>query len=179
VGTEGTIFVADRNLPGIWKFADEQWSIFFFVGTKQFRTPLNAVRCLGDRPSRIAAGRATSATREIYRFDVSGRPQPLTSGRIGIPMALAVAKDGTIFASNLENSPSGQKSLPMAASRRMSQSFPPSAGWPSMRKDALIAVCHGRNSVVRLSADGKRGGRSWSKASHFRFPAPDSDRPAG
>ena len=42
---DGVIYVADRNLPGVWKVVNGQKSIYF-QGSKKFRTPLNAVRCL-------------------------------------------------------------------------------------------------------------------------------------
>ena len=46
IATEsGTVYVADRNLPGVWKVEDGKKSIYF-QGSKKFRTPLNAIRCL-------------------------------------------------------------------------------------------------------------------------------------
>ena len=97
---DGVVFVADRNLPGIWKIENGKASIYF-QGSKKFRTPLNAVRCLAlDHQGKLLAG--DSATREVYRFDDSAQPQPLTKGWIGIPMAIAVATDGTIFTADLE-----------------------------------------------------------------------------
>lgn len=97
---DGVVFVADRNLPGIWKVENGQKSIYFHA-SKKFRTPLNAVRCLAfDHQGRLLAG--DSATRDVYRFDDTGTPQPLTKGWIGIPMAIAVATDGTIFTADLE-----------------------------------------------------------------------------
>ncbi|MFM7866081.1 MAG: hypothetical protein ACKPHU_17855, partial [Planctomycetaceae bacterium] len=35
---DGVVFVADRNLPGIWKVENGQKSIFF-QASKKFRTP--------------------------------------------------------------------------------------------------------------------------------------------
>jgi streptogramin lyase len=100
VDKAGTIFIADKDLHGVWKFAEGQLSVYF-QGSAKFRTPLNAVRCLAiDRDGKLLAG--DSATREIYRFDDAGQPQPLTKGNVGIPMCLAVAGDGSIFASDLE-----------------------------------------------------------------------------
>lgn len=97
---DGTVYVADRNLPGIWKIQNGQKSIYF-QGSKKFRTPLNAVRCVAiDHQGRLLAG--DSSTREVYRFDDNHQPQPLTSGWIGIPMAMAVAPDGTIYTADLE-----------------------------------------------------------------------------
>ena len=87
VAEDGTIYVADRDLPGVWKYSDGKWSIYF-QGSKKFRTPLNAVRCLAiDHQGKLLAG--DSSTREIYRFDDANQPQPLTKGGVGIPMSLA------------------------------------------------------------------------------------------
>ncbi len=99
-GPYGRLFVADRNLPGIWKIDQGNPSIYF-QGSKKFRTPLNAVRCVAvDAKGVLYAG--DSATREVYRFDESGQPQPLTSGGIGIPMAMAFDSKGNLFVADLE-----------------------------------------------------------------------------
>lgn len=99
-GPEGQIYVADRNLPGIWKFADGKLEVFF-QASRKFRTPLNAVRCVAvDGEGRVLAG--DSATREVYRFDESGQPVALTKGAVGIPMALAVRDSGEILVADLE-----------------------------------------------------------------------------
>ena len=100
VQADGVIYVADRNLPGVWKVENGQKSVYF-QGSKKFRTPLNAVRCLAiDHQGKLLAG--DSSTRDVYRFDDAGQPQPLTSGWIGIPMAIAVAPDGTIYTADIE-----------------------------------------------------------------------------
>jgi sugar lactone lactonase YvrE len=97
---DGTVYVADRSLPGIWKVNDGEKSLYF-QASKKFRTPLNAVRCLAiDHNGKLLAG--DSATRDVYRFDDQGQPVPLSDGWIGIPMAIAVAADGTIFTADLE-----------------------------------------------------------------------------
>ena len=97
---DGVVYVADRNMPGIWKIKDGKKSVYF-QASKRFRTPLNAVRCLAiDENGNLLAG--DSSTREVYRFDADAQPQPLTDGWIGIPMAIAVAPDGTIYTADLE-----------------------------------------------------------------------------
>ncbi len=152
VGTDGVVYVADRDLPGVWKFADNKWSVYF-QGSKKFRTPLNAVRCLAiDHQGKLLAG--DSATREIYRFDDAGQPQPLTKGNVGIPMALAVAKDGTIYASDIEI----QRIVKIPAEGGEPSEVAELAATRGLTIDTegrLIAVCHGKNAVIRLSADGK------------------------
>lgn len=98
---QGTVYVADLELPGIWKIVDGKPEIYF-QASKRFRTPLNRVRCLAiDDEGRLLAG--DSATREIYRFSEDAKPEPLTNGYIGIPAALAVDSEGTIFVSDLES----------------------------------------------------------------------------
>lgn len=97
---DGSVYIADRNLPGIWKLAGEEVKPFF-TGSKTFRTPLNAVRCLAlDRNGLLLAG--DSATREIYRFSADGQPTPLTTGGVGIPMAITLTADGNLVVSDVE-----------------------------------------------------------------------------
>lgn len=99
-GPDNTMFVADRNLPGIWKIQDGKASIYF-QGSKKFRTPLNAVRCLAmDMNGKLLAG--DSSTREVYRFDTPETPVPMTAGGIGIPTAIAIDSNGNLLVSDLE-----------------------------------------------------------------------------
>jgi sugar lactone lactonase YvrE len=95
-----TLYLADRNLPGIWKSEGGKLSVYF-QASKKYRTPLNAPRCLTvDKQGILYAG--DSSTREVYRFDGDGNPQPLTAGTIGIPMGIAVTGQGDLLISDLE-----------------------------------------------------------------------------
>lgn len=99
---DGTLLVIDRKLPGIWQKKGDALS-HLFKGSKQFRTPLNAARCIAlDKDGNILAG--DTSTREVYRFTVGGdgKPVPLTKGGIGMPMAIAANAEGTIFVADLE-----------------------------------------------------------------------------
>ncbi len=99
-GPDQSIYVADLNLPGIWRIRDGQASIYF-KASKKFRTPLNAVRCLAiDSNGKLLAG--DSSTREVYRFDTQENPVPMTAGGIGIPTAIAVDSKGTVLVCDLE-----------------------------------------------------------------------------
>lgn len=99
VDSQGTAYVADRNMHGVWQWKDGKLSVFQ-QGTNKFRTPLNAPRCVAlDVDGNVLVG--DTATREIYRV-VAGQLQPITGGQIGIPMDLAVAPDGTIYVADVE-----------------------------------------------------------------------------
>lgn len=98
---KGPVYVADRKLPGIWS-VEKGKATSYFTGSKVFRTPLNAVRCVTvDPQGRVIAG--DSSTREVYRFEKAGaEPKPLTDGGIGIPMDVVVTKNGDLLVSDLE-----------------------------------------------------------------------------
>ena len=100
VSQTGEIFIGDRDLPGIWKLTDGKLEKFY-EGSKKYRTPLHAVTALAfDREGRLLAG--DSATRDVYRFDESGKPTPLTGGAVGIPLGIAVGPAGELYVSDLE-----------------------------------------------------------------------------
>ena len=97
---DGTLVVADRLLPGLWQVTAGRIDPLA-VGSKRFRTPLNAVRAVAVAPDgTVYAG--DSATREVYRIPTEGEPQPLTAGAIGIPVDIAIDSSGRLFVSDLE-----------------------------------------------------------------------------
>ena len=99
VAADGTYYIADRKLPGIWKLKDGVNSVFY-QGNKKYRTPMNAVRCVHvAADGTLYAG--DSATREVYSISASGEAKALTNGQIGIPTAIAVV-DGTVYVTDLE-----------------------------------------------------------------------------
>lgn len=148
----GTIYLADRNLPGVWKIDGGKLSLFF-EGSKKFRTPLNAPRCIAiDKKGRVLAG--DSSTREVYRFDEAGKPQPLTGGEIGIPMSIAVNSAGDLLVADLEVHyiwkvpDAGGKPVKFAE-------VPAPRGLAIDAEDRLWVVSHGKDHLVRISPDGK------------------------
>jgi hypothetical protein len=99
-GKDGALFVADKNMHGLWKISGGQIEPFF-QGSNKFRTPMNSVLCVAvDSKGRVVAG--DSATREVYRFNEKAEPEPLTKGGIGIPWALAFDSKGDILVCDLE-----------------------------------------------------------------------------
>ena len=97
----GDIYIADRQLPGIWRLRAGTTSVYY-QAKKKFGTPLNAIRCLAiDGDGKLLAG--DSATRDVYRFNAEGEePTALTAGGIGIPMGIAVKADGNLLVTDLE-----------------------------------------------------------------------------
>lgn len=157
LGTQGVIYLADRNLPGIWRIKDGRRDLFF-AASKKFRTPLNAVRCLAiDSQGRLLAG--DSATREVYRFEVDQKlpvatPQALTKGGVGLPMALACDKSGNLFIADLET----QRVFKMPSDGGDLSEFATVPAPRGMAFDAsgrLWIVSHGKDQILRLSADGQ------------------------
>lgn len=97
---DGTGYIVDRNLPGVWKWKDGELSVFF-QASKKFRTPLNAPRCLAfDKDGTLLVG--DTSTRDVYRVTGPEKAEPITGGKIGIPMDLAVAENGDIYVADLE-----------------------------------------------------------------------------
>jgi sugar lactone lactonase YvrE len=97
---DSTIYIVDLKLRGVWKSVNGKLSVFA-QAPKKLRSPLYAPRCIAlDKNGAVLVG--DSATREVYRLDAAGKPTPLTNGGIGIPMSIAVAKDGTLFVADLE-----------------------------------------------------------------------------
>jgi sugar lactone lactonase YvrE len=108
-----------------------------------------------------------SATREVYRFDEQAKPQPLTGGKIGIPMAIAVNKQGELFVADLEL----QRIWRVPAEGGEPKEFAVIAGVRGLAfdsKDQLIAVTNLADPVVRFSNDGKK--EVLVKGRPFQFP---------
>ena len=159
------VYVADRKLPGVWKIADGEPEVYF-QASKKFRTPLNAIRCLAiDSQGHLLAG--DSATRDIYRFDEAGKPAPLTGGKIGIPMAIAVSTQGDLFVADLE----AQRIWQVPGEGGKPKEFAVIAGVRGLTFDSkgrLIAVTNGADPVVRFSSEGQK--EVLVKGRPFEFP---------
>lgn len=152
---DGVVFIADRKLPGIWKYADGKLTLFF-QADKKFGTPLNAIRCLAvDSEGRLLAG--DSAAFNVYRFDADAKPQALANGRIGLPMGLAVNAAGDIFVSDGELHRivklSQPKSEPVSPEVVATVAAP--RGLAIDGEDRLWILSGTKDPVRRIASDGK------------------------
>ncbi len=147
-----TLFIADLNQSGIWKLSDGKLSLFF-QASKKFRTPLNRIRCIAvDHQGKLLAG--DSSTREVFRFDDQGKPQPLTDGGIGIPMDLVDDGQGNIFVTDLEL----HWIWRIAADAKKAEKFAEVAAPHGITIDSeknLWVVSHGKNQLVKVTPDAK------------------------
>jgi hypothetical protein len=151
VNSAGDAFVVDRNLPGVWQWQADKLSIFF-QGSNKYRTPLNAPRCLAlDPQGKLFVG--DSATRDIYRFSEAGKPEPITGGKIGVPMDMAFKSDGTLYVADLElrmllRIPAGSTEVEQVAAVNPRGVFVDS-------KDQVWVVSQDTAQLIIVSDDGK------------------------
>jgi sugar lactone lactonase YvrE len=144
------VYVADRNLPGVWKY-DGTKSEVFVRGSKRFREKLNAVRCVAMSPSGdVVAG--DPATREVYKLAADGTATPLVSGIIGIPVDLAFASDGTLYIADVERRVVW-KLAPGAAKPEVFADVNPRGVYVDST-DRLWVVSQNDQQLLRIKADG-------------------------
>ena len=118
---DGTIYIADLRLPGIWTLKEGKTEIFV-QASKKFRTPLNAIRCLRINGDGVLHT-GDSAAREVFSVNAEGGLTQLTAttpilketmlsedleftpdnfGLIGIPMDMAFNSQGDMYVSDTE-----------------------------------------------------------------------------
>jgi hypothetical protein len=145
-------YLADRKLPGVWKLEGDSLTPYF-TGSKKFRTPLNAIRCVEfDSDGKLLAG--DSSTRDVYRFDDDGKPVPLTDGGIGIPMDIAVNQAGDLFVSDLEI----QRVVKVPKAGGQPEEVAQIAGCRGLfvdHEDHLWVVSTTKDQLHRIAPDGK------------------------
>ncbi len=148
---DGSLFVADLHLPGIW-LVKEGRATLWFEASKKYRTPLNAVRCLAwDHGGKLLAG--DTATSTVYRFE-DREPKPLTDGGLWTPMDVAVDSRGNIFVSDLATHRIWQLPQGVGPPKSFVQLRAP-RGLAVDRQDNLWIIAHGENQIWRASPNGE------------------------
>lgn len=149
-GGSEKLYVADRANASIWSI-EGGVAKPFFSGSPQFRTPLNAVRCL----ARAADGTlyaGDSSTRDIYRFDENAKPIGITGGKIGIPMDIAIGPGGELYVADLEL----HTIFRVDAKTGKTESFvdvPAPRGIAIDAQNQLWVVSHGKSPLLRIKQD--------------------------
>lgn len=100
---DGAVYVADLLLPGVWVFREQRWTVLA-RGGRERSAPLRAPRCLVvESDGQLLVG--DSSGRDLYRLnprEPAQPPQPLTGGKLGVPIALVVHPSRGILVSDLE-----------------------------------------------------------------------------
>jgi sugar lactone lactonase YvrE len=162
---DGTIFVADRQLPGIWKITGDQLTLFY-EGSPKYRTPLNAIRCLAvDDAGTLLAG--DSATRDVYRVAEDGAATPLTDGGIGIPISIALGSEGQMFVADLELHRIWRVPVEGGTPEQVAD-VPAPRGVAVDSRDNVWVVSHGPNQILRIAPNG--GQETVVNGRPFQFP---------
>lgn len=99
VSHDGTYFVADRKLPGIWRVKDGQ-TTNFYKGPTNPKAPMGAIRSLFvATDGTLFAGDA--ATKDVYSVSPSGEIKSLARNAVGIPNSISVV-DRTVYVADIE-----------------------------------------------------------------------------
>ncbi len=164
--TDGSLFVADRVMPGLWHIAEGKAAVHF-QGSKTFRTPLNAVRTVAVGPDgTVWAG--DPATRDVHRVAADGTTQPLTGGKIGIPIDIAVDSQGTLFGSDLETQRVWRILAGSAEPVQLAVLAAPRGLFVDASDQLWAVAASGDAPLVRIAADGTVTPVVKSRA--FEFP---------
>ena len=149
---DGAVYVADQYLPGVSRIRDGQAEVYF-KAPKKFRTPLNSVRAVAfDAQGRLLVSDA--ATSEVYRFDKSGKPAPLTGGAVGVPNDVAVDAAGTIFVADLAMHCIWRVASDGGKPKKVADVTAP-RGLAVDSKGNLWVVSTKQPQLIRISPDGK------------------------
>ena len=151
VDGNGTAWVVDLNLPGVWKFEGGTVSKAI-QGEKRFRQKLNKSRCLALSPQgELYVG--DTATREVYKIGKEGSSEPTGGAIIGIPMDIAFAKDGTMYVADLERRVL-YRQKPGGAPEVFAEINP--RGVFVDQKDQIWVVSQNESQLVRFAVDGTK-----------------------
>lgn len=164
LGPDRTIYVADQNVPAIYKIAPDGAASTVYKGSKQYRTPLNRPRGLAvEKNGDLLV--CDAATMDVYRLSKDGKPQPLTGKKIKLlngiettmgdiiqPESVAVAPDGTIYVSDLKQ----RIIFKIKDGKPVKHAEVPAPRGLAIDKDgSLLVVSHSEAQLRRVAPDGK------------------------
>src|SRR5207253_930000 len=91
----------------------------------------------------------------VYRFTAEGKPEPLTNGGIGMPMALAFDSKGDILVCDLELHQIVKVPEGGGEPVKLADSARPSGIVVDAQDRVWVVDSSGKDQVVRILADGK------------------------
>jgi sugar lactone lactonase YvrE len=108
-----------------------------------------------------------SSTREVYKFDAEGKPQPLTKGYIGIPMGIVIDSKGDLFVADLERTAVFKVPTSNGEVTEFVKCSAP-RGIAIDGKDRIWILANVNDSLVRYSPD--KSAEIIVKGTPFEFP---------
>jgi streptogramin lyase len=162
-GPDGSIYVADQDVPAVFRIGKDGKVSTFHKASKNFRTPLN-------RPRGIAVGKngdvfvCDPSTMDVYRIGADGKAVGLTgkqikelNGKPGVrgafvqPEGVAVADSGTVFVSDLRLNAVFKLGAAGASPEKVADVAAPH-GIVLDKDGSLVVVSHGESHLVRVDA---------------------------
>lgn len=99
ISHDGSYFVADRKLPGIWRVKDGQTTTFY-KGPANPKAPMGMIRSLFVAADGTLFA-SDAATKDVYAVSPSGEIKPLARNSVGISNSISVV-DRTVYVADIE-----------------------------------------------------------------------------
>jgi DNA-binding beta-propeller fold protein YncE len=100
VDSNGQIYVADQEAQCIFLISENMKVFVFAKGGGSYRSPLYRVRSVTlDKQGRLLA--ADPASSEVYRIGHDGKMTALTSGKLDMPVDIAINQQGDVLVADL------------------------------------------------------------------------------
>jgi sugar lactone lactonase YvrE len=144
------LFVVDLDLPGVWQLDGSR--TLYAKGSNRLRKPMNRPQCVTAHPEGgVLVG--DSATREVYWIKSTGaEPVPLSGGRIGTPMALAVDPTGKfLYVGDAEKRATFR--LPIEGGEPELVARVNARGFAFDNEDRLLAVTPDQEAIRRIDLE--------------------------
>ncbi len=167
----GQLYVSDSRLHAVWILTQDGYKLLY-RGSDRYRTPLYRawdIAPLGEDGFVVS----DPGTMDVWLLRKDGSIKPFTArlirpeedkqlpvreqrfaGLFDKPMALAVADDGTVYVADLGLNGVYRLSKPGTEPEQIG-TVPAPRGIVIDRDGSLVIVSHGKQQLVRLSADGK------------------------
>lgn len=160
-GADGAVYVADQDVPAIFRIGKDGKAAVVHKAARNFRTPLN-------RPRGLAVGKngdvyvCDPSTMDVYRIGADGKAtgltgkpikelngKPGTRGAFVQPEGVAVTDVGTVYVADLRLNAVFKVGATGAAPEKVAEVAAPH-GMVVDRDGSLVVVSHGESHLVRI-----------------------------